>query len=310
MTVSARPDAEHDAVVACRERHQVVVAPPGTGKTYVSVRLAAALAVGLAPHARVLLLTFSRQARAQLEREAGRQLAPALRARIEVTNYHRLCWQAVQAYRRVLGLPDELDVGSSRRRATALKAASAQGWNAIKDHSGLADSLAEHAFEAFRDRRTPPPDLLQELLVAIDVEQRQGRLVFDDLGALFWRLLETQPTVARAYAARYPAVIADEHQDASALQDALVRRFGVVRLVVLADHMQLIHGFPAPTSTACAATGANATPATNSRRRTAGTDAPRKARGSSPSETACGISRQQRRDRRACGSSTTHTSTR
>ena len=157
--MSARPDAEHDAVLACQERHQVVVAPPGTGNTYVSVRLAGALAEELAPHARVLLLTFSRQARGQLEREAARQLAPALRARVEVTNYHRLCWQAVQAYRRLLGLPDVLDVGSSRRRAAALKAASADGWRAIKDHNGLADSLAEHAFEAFRDHRTPPPEL-------------------------------------------------------------------------------------------------------------------------------------------------------
>jgi DNA helicase-2/ATP-dependent DNA helicase PcrA len=243
MTVSTRPDAEHDAVVACRKRHQVVVAPPGTGKTYVSVRVAGALADEIAPHARVLLLTFSRQARAQLEREAARQLAPALRARIEVTNYHRLCWQAVQAYRRLLGLPDVLDVGSSGRRAAALKTASADGWRAIKNHTGLANSLAEHAFEAFRDRRTPPAELLQALLAAVEVEHRQGRLVFDDLGALFWRLLESQPTVARAYAARYPAVIADEHQDASALQDAIVRRFGVVRLVVLADDMQLIHGF-------------------------------------------------------------------
>ena len=241
--MGARPDIEHDAVAACRERHQVVVAPPGTGKTYVSVRVAAALADELPPHARVLLLTFSRQARAQLEREAARQLAPAMRARIEVTNYHRLCWQAVQAYRRLLGLPDVLDVGSSRRRATALKAASGEGWAAIKEHSGLADSLAEHAFEEFRDRRTPPPELLQALLAAVELEQREGRLVFDDLGALFWRLLESQPTVAHAYAVRYPAVIADEHQDASALQDALVRRFGAVRLVVLADHMQLIHGF-------------------------------------------------------------------
>ncbi len=74
--MSARPDAEHDAVVACRERHQVVVAPPGTGKTYVAVRVAGELAGELAPHARVLLLTFSRQARAQIEREATRQLAP------------------------------------------------------------------------------------------------------------------------------------------------------------------------------------------------------------------------------------------
>ena len=38
-------------------------------------------------------------------------------------------------------------------------------------------------------------------------------------------------------------MIADEHQDASALQDALVRRLGTVRLTVLADPMQLIHGF-------------------------------------------------------------------
>ena len=71
----ARPDAEHDAVLACPERHQVVVAPPGTGKTLRLGPLGGALADELAPHARVLLLTFSRQARGQLEREAARQLA-------------------------------------------------------------------------------------------------------------------------------------------------------------------------------------------------------------------------------------------
>src|SRR4051794_17963089 len=103
-----RPDPDHDAVVSCKEQHQVVVAPPGTGKTHVSVRIADALVDDLAPHARVLLLTFSRQARAQLEREARRQLPAPRRARIEITNYHRLCWQAVHAYRRLLGLPERL----------------------------------------------------------------------------------------------------------------------------------------------------------------------------------------------------------
>ena len=38
-------------------------------------------------------------------------------------------------------------------------------------------------------------------------------------------------------------VIADEHQDASALQDAVVRRLARRRLVVFADEMQLIHEF-------------------------------------------------------------------
>lgn len=230
-------------MVACREAHQVVVAPPGTGKTYLSIRAAAAVGEELPDHARVLLLTFSRQARSQLEREAARQLSTEQRRRIEITNYHRLCWQAVNAYRRCLGLPQELDVGSSRRRQAALRAASPEGWAVIKEHSGLCDSLAEHAFAIFRDHRTPSPDLLEPLLTCVHEEQAAGRLVFDDFGALFWQLLETQPTVAAAFGARYPAVLADEHQDASALQDAIVRRLGTRRLIVLADYLQLIHGF-------------------------------------------------------------------
>lgn len=238
-----RFDAEHEAIIDCPARHQVVVAPPGTGKTFLSIRLAAAIAATLPAHARVLLLTFSRQARSQLEREAARQLDREQRAQIEITNYHRLAWQAVMAYRRCLGLPDVLDVGSSKRRATALREQCPQGFAAIKDHKGLIDSVAEHAFPTLRDQRSPPPELCDALLAVVAAEHRAGRLVFDDLGALFWRLLEQHPTIARAYAARYPAVIADEHQDASELQDAIVRRFGTQRLVVLADHLQLIHGF-------------------------------------------------------------------
>lgn len=238
-----RPDPEHDAVLACDEPHQVIVAPPGTGKTYLSVRLAGRLTDGLAAHERVLLLTFSRQARAQIEREAARQLTREPRARIEITNYHRLCWQAVSRYRRALGLPDVLDVGSSKRRAAVLCSVGEEAARVVRSDKTIIDCLAEHAFGRLRDDRTPELAVLEPMLAAVRAEHAAGRLVFDDLGALFWRLLEEQPTVAAAYAARYPVVIADEHQDASALQDAIVRRFGARRLVVLADHLQLIHGY-------------------------------------------------------------------
>jgi superfamily I DNA/RNA helicase len=239
-----RPDADHDAVCVSRVRHQLVVAPPGTGKTTVSVRLAAELLPELDAHARVLLLTFSNQARTQLEREAARQLQPAARSRIEITNYHRFLLRGVAAYRRALGLAERLDLGSSRRRKEALEPVDRDAVRRLdREHTSLLDSLGEHVFELFRDDRTPPVELLDPLLEIVDAEQRAGQLVFDDLGALFWRLLEEFPIVERAYLARYPVVIADEHQDASALQDALVRRFGTVRLTVLADPMQLIHGF-------------------------------------------------------------------
>jgi superfamily I DNA/RNA helicase len=236
-------DADHDAVIECTARHQVVLAPPGAGKTHLSVRLAGYLAGDISRHSRILLLTFSRQARAQLEREAAAQLNAAARQRVEITNYHRLFWNVVRSYRRVLGLPMDLDIGSSQRRKQVLNSASPSAATLIARHRGLPESLAEHAFPEFQDARTPGQEDLCLLLSAIEAEYRRGSLVFDDLGALFWRLFEAQPTVAEAYVERYPIVIADEHQDATALQDSVARRFGSERLVVLGDTMQLIHRY-------------------------------------------------------------------
>lgn len=240
---SFRPDPDHDAVLDSVANHLVVTAPPGTGKTCLSVRLAAKTATTLTSSENVLVLTFSNQARTQLEREASRQLAPSLRTRIHITNYHRFFWQGVSAYRRALGLPMHLDIGSIRRRRQALESAEPTLVAELQAHAGLIESLAEHSFPEFRDGRTPQEESLERLLETVAFEQRQGRLVFDDLGALFWSVLNLFPSVDRAYRKRYPVVIADEHQDASALQDAVVRRLGTRRLVVFADEMQLIHEF-------------------------------------------------------------------
>jgi superfamily I DNA/RNA helicase len=238
-----RPDDDHDLVCGSQAGHLLVVAPPGTGKTCLSVRLAGTLAPTLDASERVLLVTFSNQARVQLEHEAARQLTAAIRQRIEVTNYHRFFWRAVRAYRRALGLPLDVQIGSRRGRLSALREADQQAIARLQSQEGLLDALAEHQFEYFQDERTPVGETLDRLLAVIEQEQRAGRLVFDDLGALFWRLVEAFPAVDAAYRARYPVVIADEHQDASELQDAVVRRLGRRRLVVLADPMQLIYGF-------------------------------------------------------------------
>lgn len=242
---SARLVPDHDRVCASAEDHLLVTAPPGTGKTFLTIRLAGALSRDLPAGSRVLVLTFSNQARTQLEEEARRQLTPEQRRRIEITNYHRFFWKGVLAYRRLLGLPMDIDLGSSKRRqqafATELGAPRVKAIG--KASPGLLDSLAEHAFTCFRDERTPGMNELTRMLSVVTTETTKGRLVFDDLGALFWKLLEYHPAITEAYGSRYPIVIADEHQDASALQDAVARRFGSKRLIVMADEMQLIHGF-------------------------------------------------------------------
>lgn len=251
MTSPHRPDLDHDAVCASNGAHRVVVAPPGTGKTYLAVRLAGALA-GELPRppvpdttvgARVLLLTFSNQARAQLEKEAARQLGRDRRRRVEVSNYHSLFYSAVRAHRRALGLPRRIEIVGRDQRVRALREVDAETVNALNKLPGILDALAEHAVPPFRDERTPQLNVLTPLLAAIETEQQAGRVVFDDLGALFWQLLDRFPVLETAYRDRYPIVIADEHQDASALQDAVIRRLAQHTLVVLADPLQLIHGY-------------------------------------------------------------------
>ncbi len=239
----ARTDDDHDAVCACSEEHVVVSAPPGTGKTFLSIRLAGTLSRQVEAPAQVLLLTFSCQARAQLEEEARRQLSPAARRRITISNYHRFFWSAVSSYCRALGLPLKPEIVSQKNRNDRLRATNEPVFQELRKHAGLLEAFAEFEFHEFRDERLSEEIPVEDILPSVHEEHAAGRLVFDDLGALFWKLLESFPAVAEAYSTRYPIVIADEHQDASALQDAIVRRLGRKRLVVFADPMQLIHGF-------------------------------------------------------------------
>ena len=66
MTVTIYSDAEQDAVLADESSRLLVTAPPGSGKTFTVVRLIARdVGAGrVGPEQRILILTFSRAARA------------------------------------------------------------------------------------------------------------------------------------------------------------------------------------------------------------------------------------------------------
>lgn len=238
-----RADAQQEAVLAGTETNCVVIAPPGTGKTALAARLAARDADNAADHERVLVLTFSNQARGQLEREIELTLTAKQRSRVEVANYHQFFWSAVRAYRTALGLPFEIRMSSSGRRLALLRGADASAVQAIGRQNHLLDGFAEQAHLAIAPVTGLSEAQRERLLVVVTQEHQRGNLVFDDLGALFWTLINRYPAVRAAFADRYPFVIADEHQDASALQDALVRELGGRRRIILADPMQLIHGW-------------------------------------------------------------------
>lgn len=68
----------------------------------------------------------------------------------------------------------------------------------LADQNAL-DELAEQEFTTFRTDSAADEPILSALVEAVGDEQRAGRLVFGDLGALFWRLLDWFPAVEAAY---------------------------------------------------------------------------------------------------------------
>ena len=243
LTMAHRADPDQEAILASDGRHIIVIAPPGTGKTALAARIAGRHAGELSLHERVLLLTFSNQARGQLEREVRRAVSGPERLRIEVSNYHSFFWQAVGAYRRALGLPEELRMTTWRRRQSILRGADARAVDLLERQRHLLEAFAEQAHPEVSIPTGLEEARVRRLLDAVSSEHLRGNLVFDDLGALFWTLISSFPTVRQAFRSRYPVLIADEHQDASLLQDALVGELGGRHRIVLADPMQLIHGW-------------------------------------------------------------------
>jgi len=169
-------------------------------------------------------------------------VAAGLIARIEIRNYHQFFREKVWAYRTALGLPADLELISERERLEALRAQLGRMIGRGQEH--IWSEVLEHTIPAFRGAQSPPMELAGRAAEVVQAQNSAGLMAFGDLGYCYWQLLERFPVLERAAHAAYPLVIADEHQDASALQDAVVRRLAAeARLIIFADELQLIHGW-------------------------------------------------------------------
>ena len=238
----------------------VVLAGAGTGKTRtLTARVAQLLARGADP-SRVLLLTFTRRAGADMLARAAvlcgdRRVA----GRLWGGTFHAVAHRLVSQHAEALGLPAALSVldqadasdlmdllrhdhglaGTGERfpRADTLVDAYSRAVN-----TGRAAREVIAAEFPWCDRRT---DKILGLFRAYTARKRAGGLLdFDDL-LLVWRSLLTDPTLGPTVAGRWDHVLVDEYQDVNQVQVDIVRllRPGEVGLTVVGDDAQAIYGF-------------------------------------------------------------------
>lgn len=206
------------------------------------------------PAQRVLILTFSRAARAQLDRYSQELLATEQRARAEISNYHSFFWQKLWQYRQALRLPLELDLateaqhsqdvfGAMARAGLAPPQTNQQRRNAMRDYAAALEyTLDEGLPERFEAQS---PDRLTLVAAELEATHRAGRMHYDDLAYYMWRLVDGSQALRELWAHKYPVILLDEYQDASPMQAAIVARFARPphRTYAFADPLQMIYGW-------------------------------------------------------------------
>ncbi len=246
----------------------LVVAGAGTGKTLVLAHRVAYLIAGGADPSRILLLTFTRRAAAEmLHRVDGilrRLRAPAAATRkVWGGTFHAVAARLLRLHGRSIGLDpaftilgrsdsedllsvvrSELGLAKSDRRfpkkATCLDVYS----RCVNSRKRLEDVL-EAGFPWCRGEA----DDLRELFSAyVDRKETLGVLDYDDL-LLFWRGLLADPIARTEVRERFDYVLVDEYQDTNVLQ---AETLGLLRpggggLTVVGDDAQAIYSFRAAT---------------------------------------------------------------
>lgn len=238
----------------------VIMAGAGTGKTRtLTARVARLLAHGADP-SRVLLLTFTRRAAADMLARAGVLCGDRRSAgRLWGGTFHAVAHRLITQHPQTLGLPPEftvLDQGDAAdlmdllRHEHALAGTSQRFPRAdtLLDAYTRAVNTAQSAREVLAAEFPwcePHVEKILELYRTYMARKRaDGLLDFDDL-LLAWRALLTDETLGPAITGRWDHVLVDEYQDVNQIQVDIVRLLcpDGAGLTVVGDDAQAIYGF-------------------------------------------------------------------
>jgi DNA helicase II / ATP-dependent DNA helicase PcrA len=233
-------DGEQRAAATLPDGPAQIIAPAGSGKTTTMVaRLAVLLARGVDPE-RICVLTFNRDAAADLAARVERLLGPLVpdATSIEIRTLHALARQVL------------LDAGEGRNiladrlpllRAARRRTLAADPSTPIPEPSQLDTWLSARKVE----RRAPPTEARAVLQEYDDLLLARGAVDFDDLVVRAGDLLESDARLRLRWQSRFLHVCVDEFQDVDAAQLRLVRLLAAPEdnLFVVGDDDQTIYAW-------------------------------------------------------------------
>jgi DNA helicase-2/ATP-dependent DNA helicase PcrA len=263
-------DQQRAAATASLDSPVLIVAGAGTGKTNtLAHRVAHLIHTGVKP-SRILLLTFTRRAAAEMARRAERILQASIGNRqsaignsIWSGTFHAIANRLLRLHSKSLGLSENftvidrsdaedllnvvrselgLDKGDVRfpRKGTCL---------AIYSRCVNAQEPVEDALKIHFPWCADYPDPLKNLFRAYTHRKLENNtLDYDDL-LLYWFHAMQDQAMASEIRSRFDAVLVDEYQDTNSLQAAILKGLSPAGrgLTVVGDDAQSIYSFRAAT---------------------------------------------------------------
>lgn len=251
----------------------LIVAGAGTGKTATLVhRVARLIAEGTDPR-RILLLTFTRRAAAEMLRRVeslllqlegtGTAQSKFRGTRVWGGTFHAISTRLLRQYGKSIGLPPEFTIHDRSDSEDLLNVVRTELGLAKTDKrfpkKGTCMTVYSRCVNA-RQRLGPAlkqffpwcqdwEDELKKLFDAyVDRKEAAGILDYDDL-LLYWDALLADDDAGQRVRARFDCVLVDEYQDTNALQASILANLSPdgKGVTVVGDDAQSIYGFRAAT---------------------------------------------------------------
>lgn len=244
----AKATAAFRAAVTSIQQNLLVIAPPGCGKTELLAQRAACLIDDLEPNQKILALTYSNKAKANLSARLTEVLGLERRRRyVTVKNFHGHAAEVLRAHGRTLGLDHEFVQPDKNQLPNAL----AEHVDGL--HANAASELSSRIEADLRTAKQRPysDEQVIEWLrsnghqTSLEVEaarQVADTPYFDDLLRHAQRLIRV-PQVAELYRRHYGAVLVDEFQDLSPQQLDIALRSCARSRTFVGDPLQGIYSW-------------------------------------------------------------------
>ena len=233
----------------------LVLAGPGSGKTHVlTLRIARLIEQSAEEHYRVLALTFTAKAAAEMKTRVD-QVIGQRADRTFITTFHSFAADILRQHGSHVGIrPDFVILNQDEDRAAVLADAIAHADDGVVGPGDvrllpvitfLLENMAEDSDVRSMVRDPSAAEKAKLLYPAYQNELIQGnRLDFPSLLVFAHRLLTTQRAVAEQVRLVYPRLCVDEFQDTNMAQYMLLRAIAGEKprdLFVVADDDQIIY---------------------------------------------------------------------